>query len=49
MANEVSEINWEEIIEKFSSFEGTITNFCKENNINQHQLYYRRKKLAKEN
>lgn len=49
MTNEVSEINWEEIMVKFSSLEGTIANFCKENKLNQHQLYYQRKKLEKEN
>ncbi len=36
-------INWEEILNKFYSYKGTITNFCRENNIKPHQLYYRRK------
>ena len=49
MTKEVSEINWDSIMRKFSSYEGTIADFCKENKVSQHQLYYRRKKLEKEN
>lgn len=39
-------INWEEIINKFFSYNGSINEFCKKNNIKQHQLYHRRKKLV---
>lgn len=48
MMNEVNEIDWNEIIEKFSSYDGSIQDFCRENNISHHQLYYRRKKLREE-
>jgi len=43
-----TEINWDEILVKFDSFEGKIVDFCKENNLNHHQLYYRRKRARKE-
>lgn len=46
MPKENSKIDWEEIINKFSSYKGSIIEFCKENNIKQHQLYHRRKKLV---
>lgn len=39
------EINWVEIMEKFSAHKGTIIDFCKENNITPPQLYRQRKKL----
>lgn len=45
MSVEKNEINWDEIMSKFSSYEGTIAGFCKENNISAHQLYYRRKRI----
>lgn len=40
-------INWVEIMDKFSKYEGRIIDFCKENNIKQNQLYNQRKKLKK--
>lgn len=40
------EINWADILSKFSSYEGTIVAFCKENGIKPHQLYYHRKKAS---
>ncbi len=43
-----TEINWDEILVKFDSFEGKIVDFYKENNLNHHQLYYRRKRARKE-
>lgn len=43
----VSNINWIEIMDKFSKYEGRIIDFCRENNITQHQLYNQRKKLKK--
>lgn len=48
MISEASDVNWEDILYKFSSYDGTIKDFCKENNIIPHQLYYRRKR-AKSN
>lgn len=49
MEKETNEINWEVIMQKFSSYEGVLTDFCRENKIKPHQLYYRRKKLKAEN
>lgn len=46
MPKENSKIDWEEIMSKFSSYKGNINEFCKENNVKQHQLYHRRKKLV---
>lgn len=43
------EINWADILNKFSSYEGTIVAFCKENGIKPHQLYYHRKKASSNN
>ncbi|NKF07111.1 hypothetical protein J1C67_00050 [Clostridium gasigenes] len=34
------------MMNKFSYYNGNINEFCKENNIKQHQLYHRRKKLV---
>lgn len=49
MSVEKNELNWDVIMSKFSSYEGTILNFCKENNISSHQLYYRRKRIKNSN
>jgi predicted adenine nucleotide alpha hydrolase (AANH) superfamily ATPase len=45
MNKENKDINWVEIMEKFSTHKGKIVDFCKENNISPQQLYRRRKKL----
>lgn len=45
MPKEKIKIDWEEIMNKFSSYTGNINKFCEENNIKHHQLYHRRKKL----
>lgn len=47
MTSEATEINWGEVLNKLSSYKGTIRSFCKENNISAHQLYYRRKRAKK--
>jgi len=44
MISEAPSINWKDILDKFSSYEGTIVEFCKQNNIKPHQLYYQRKR-----
>lgn len=49
MISEAPDINWEDILDKFSSYDGTIKDFCKENNIIAHQLYYRRKRAKNNN
>jgi hypothetical protein len=47
MGNEVSELNWTDILNKFAVYKGPIIDFCKENNIKHYQLYHQRKKLKK--
>ena len=44
--NEDKTINWKAMIDKLSSYSGTIKDFCKENNIPEKQFYYHRRKLA---
>lgn len=41
-------INWREMVAAFSSYEGTLINFCNVNHISKSQLYYYRKKFEKE-
>lgn len=41
--------SWEKILEKYSSYKGSLSDFCSENNITKHQLYYYKKKLEKPN
>lgn len=43
--NNNEKINWEEIVTSFSSYEGTLKDFCAANNISKSQLYYYRKKF----
>lgn len=45
MLTKNNNLNWKEIINKFSTYEGSIVNFCKENDIKSYQLYHQRKKL----
>ncbi|HEY5582872.1 MAG TPA: hypothetical protein VIK78_00040 [Ruminiclostridium sp.] len=47
MVRENNNLNWTEIINKLSSYEDSIVNFCKENSIKPYQLYHQRKKLRK--
>ena len=44
--NEDKTIDWKAMIDKLSSYSGTIKDFCKENNIPEKQFYYHRRKLA---
>lgn len=43
--NEVKNIDWKVMVDKISSYEGTIRDLCKENNITEKQFYYHRRKL----
>jgi hypothetical protein len=47
MNGESSSIDWDDILNRFSLHKGSIKDFCKENNISIHQLYYRRKNIKK--
>ena len=31
---------WQEVIEKYSSYEGSVTKFCQEQSISKSQFYY---------
>ena len=44
LVSEAQVVDWEDILIRFSSHQGTIREFCKENNITAHQLYYQRKR-----
>jgi len=46
MKDVLEDVNWEDILLKFSSYKGTIASFCKENKVGQHRLYYQRKKAG---
>ncbi|MFL0197972.1 IS66 family insertion sequence element accessory protein TnpA [Clostridium sp. WILCCON 0269] len=43
-----NEETWKELLEKFSFYQRTVTDYCKENNISKSQFYYYRKKFNKE-
>lgn len=45
MAKKSNDVTWRGILEKFSSYEGTVTSFCKENNISKSQFYYYKNKF----
>jgi len=38
---------WSDLLEKFSSYGGSVGSFCKENNISKSQFYYYKKRFAK--
>ena len=47
--SEVKKIDWKAMVDKISAYEGTIRDFCKENNIPEKQFYYHRRKLRNTN
>ena len=49
MENTIEQWSWKKVLEKYSSYEGSLSDFCSENNITKHQLYYYKKKLEKSN
>jgi polysaccharide deacetylase 2 family uncharacterized protein YibQ len=49
MSKNFNDSTWIDLLEKFSSYQGSKSSFCKENNISKSQLYYYRKKLGKSN
>jgi len=46
--NNTENINWREIIATFSSYEGTLGNFCNANHITKSQFHYYKKKFKDE-
>lgn len=45
MAKRIDKEIWREFIEKFSSYEGTVTQYCIENNLSKSQFYYHKRRL----
>lgn len=39
----IKNIDWKAMIDKASSYKGTIKEFCKENNLPEKKFYYHRK------
>ena len=45
MSRKLSNEKWNEFINLFSSYEGTVTTFCEENNISKTQFYYHKRRI----
>ena len=45
MSRKLSNEKWNEFISLFSSYEGTVSSFCKENNISKSQFYYHKRRF----
>lgn len=45
MAKRIDKETWREFIEKFSSYEGTVTQYCIENNLSKSQFYYHKRRF----
>ena len=45
MSRKLSNEKWNEFISLFSSYEGTVSSFCKENNISKSQFYYHKRRV----
>ena len=50
MSRKLDNATWEEYINKFNSYEGTVTvkDFCIENKLTKSQFYYHKRRLEKE-
>lgn len=44
MEKQINHEPWKKILEKFSSYEGTVTSFCSENNVSKSQFYYHKRR-----
>ena len=50
MKNSIFSIQqWEDIVNQYQNFDGTINQFCEQNGITKNQLYYYRKKFSTQN
>lgn len=47
MAKRMDKGVWREFIDKFSSYEGTVTQYCLENNLSKSQFYYHKRRFEK--
>ncbi|WP_346916266.1 hypothetical protein [Clostridium sp.] len=41
---QVESVDWNDILEKFANYNGSVTAFCNEYGVDKRKLYYRRKK-----
>lgn len=48
MAKNFNDETWREFVEKYSSYEGTVSSYCKENNKSKSQFYYYKKKFMQQ-
>ena len=48
MSRKLSNEKWNEFINLFSSYEGTVSSFCEENSISKTQFYYHIKKYSRQ-
>ena len=46
MAKILNDETWRKLLEEFSSYEGTVSSFCKGNDISKSQFYYYKNKFA---
>lgn len=46
MENILNHESWEEILERLASYEGSVNEFCKENNLSRGQLYYYKRRFS---
>ncbi|MCI6188447.1 MAG: hypothetical protein MR691_00655 [Clostridium sp.] len=44
-----SKVFWQEVLEKYSSYEGSVTKFCQEQSISKSQYYYHKRMLHNDN
>lgn len=49
MANRMDKETWRKFIENFSSYEGTVTQYCIENNLSKSQFYYHKRRFEQPN
>ena len=47
MSKKLDNATWEEYINRFYSYSGTVKDFCIENEISKSQFYYHKKRLEK--
>ena len=40
---------WQEVIKKYSAYEGSVTKFCQEQSISKSQFYYHKRMLHNDN
>lgn len=49
MKRKLSNEQWNEVIDLFSSYEGTVSKFCEDNNVSKTQFYYHKRRIEASN